>query len=106
MYDTALTKAKQLEICRPALDNCTDLSLEWMRKADNALETCQTQFDTDEKLITDLTGQVGDLETQLTTTQLKLHRNRTAAGVAWAITGGIIAGTVTTAIVAASLDAP
>jgi len=99
MYDVALTKAKQLDICRPALDHCTDTSLSWMRKADEALQACETQMDDDEELIASFQATITSQDQELATVKLKLHRNRTAAGVSWAITGGIIAGLVTTAII-------
>lgn len=106
MYNTALTKAKQLDICRPALDHCTEVSLEWMRKADEALGACQEQMDSDETLVTDLTGRITDLDNRLATSELKLHRQRTATGVSWAITSGVVVGLVTTAIIASTLDQP
>lgn len=99
MYDTALTKARQLEICRPALDECTEVGLLWLEKADNALAACQDQFDADEKHIDGLVTDLGDMETRAITAEVKLQKARTAAGVSWAITSGVVVGLVTTAII-------
>ena len=106
MYDTAVSKAKQLDICRPALDRCTDQAPEWLKKADSTLEACEVQFDSDEELIAQFKLTITNQDAEIATANLKLHRNRTAAGVAWAITGGILAGAATTIIVATSLSSP
>ena len=45
VYSTALVKARQLEICQPALDKITETSLVWQDRTYKALEKGSFQFD-------------------------------------------------------------
>jgi hypothetical protein len=101
-YTEAIYKARQLEICRPALDEITETSLQWMDRAYTAQTKCLEQFDGDEALIQDLTGQVQTFEARalLAEDRLKVARRRQA--VAWAITGGLVLGASTVIVVSVS----
>lgn len=103
-YRSAVTKARQLEICQPALDKITETSLAWQQRSYTALETCESQFDSDEELIQDLTGTVQRMEERALLAEKRLSRARTTAGVAIAVTSGVVLGVVAAGIVAASAN--
>ena len=92
MYDNALIQAKQLKICQPALDKITEETLQMADKTYAALAKCGDQFDVDETLIADLTGQVGSWETRALVAEDRLKQARRSQLVAWGITGGLILG--------------
>lgn len=99
-YDNALIKAKQLVIAADALDRCTETSLAWQKRTSDALTTCSDQFDSDESLVTTLTGQVRTLETRALVAEDRLKTARRNQAVAWAITGGLVLGASTVIVVA------
>lgn len=98
-YNQALIKAKQLEICQPALDSCATATLNWQTKALEAFDVAETQMDTDEKLIADLTKQVQTLEVRAITAESLLSEARKSKWVAWAVTGGLVLGASTVIVV-------
>ena len=98
MYDSARLQARQLQVCQPALDAIAEETLQMADRTYAALATCGSQFDTDEVLIQDLTGQVSTLETRALVAEDRLKVARKNSMVAWAVTGGILFGG-TTAIV-------
>jgi hypothetical protein len=93
-YDTALSKAKQLDICLTGLDTCTTTALEWQGRVATALQSCSDQFDTDEELIDGFSIQIRDLETDVLRAEEKASKNARMAGIGWAIVGGLVAGGV------------
>jgi hypothetical protein len=98
MYDKALVQAKQLKICQPALDSITEEMLRMADRNYEVLSKCGGQFDSDEVLINDLTGQVRDWETRALVAEDRLKSAHRRTAVAWAITGGLVLG-ATSAIV-------
>jgi len=98
-YDNALIKVKQLAICQPALDKCTDTSLEWQKRTYDALTECSNQFDSDEALIQDLTSKFQSMETRALVAEDRLKVARKNQAVAWGITGGLVLGAVTAIVV-------
>lgn len=92
MYDKALIQAKQLKICQPALDAVSEEALKMADRTYTALSKCDGQFDVDEVLIADLTGQVGSWETRALVAEDRLKVSRRNQAVAWAITGGLVLG--------------
>jgi len=99
MYDTARLKARQLDICQPALDEITEQTLQLAERNYSTLAKCGGQFDADESLIHDLTGQVQSLETRALFAEDRLKMARRNQAVAWAITGGLVLGASTVIIV-------
>ncbi len=95
MYDKALLKAKQLEICLPALDNATSQTLHWSDITNRALSACSGQFDVDATAIETLRTQVVDLEARALSAESRLKDVRSQRTVAWAIAGGLILGSAT-----------
>jgi hypothetical protein len=98
-YTSAIKQAKQLAICQPALDAITEESLKLADRAYTAISKCDGQFDVDEKLIADLTGQVGTLETRALVAESQLKQARKDKWVAWGITGGIVLGAATATVI-------
>lgn len=99
-YREALTKAKQLAICEPALDSITEKALGLQQKVAASLDSCSTQFDSDEAQINDLTAQVGSLETRALVAEDKVKDLRGQRNVAWAVAGGLVLGAVSVSVVA------
>ena len=91
-YTEALARSKQLDIVAPALERCTERSLQWQDRTYEALESCSQQFGKDEALVAQLTSDVRVWETRALLAEDKVQRSRRATTVAWAITGGIIFG--------------
>jgi len=100
MYDTARLKARQLEICQPALDAITEETLQMADRTYAALSKCGDQFDVDESLIHDLTGQVQTQETRALVAEDRLKQARKNTAVAWAITGGVVLGVSAATVIA------
>jgi hypothetical protein len=100
MYDRALTKAKQLDVCLPALDHATSVAEQWAALSGKALSACSGQFDVDEKTVEDLRAKATDAEARALAAESRLRDVRTQRTVAWAITGGLILGAVTVTAVA------
>ena len=98
MYDNARLKARQLDICQPALDTITEETLRMADQTYAALSKCSLQFDTDEILVADLTGKLQSMETRALVAEDRLKTARKNTAVAWAITGGLVLG-ATSAIV-------
>lgn len=99
MYDKALVKAKQLEICKPALDKITAETLKMAETTNRALATCGDQFDVDAEAIEKLEKIAADQEVRAIVAEDRLKQARKGQVVAWAITGGVILGaTAATAI--------
>jgi len=97
-YDTALVKAKQLAICQPALDTCTETALEWQKRSYDALTACSDQFGVDEATVSGLQAQVLEQETRARVAEGKVKQARNMAGIAWGITGGLVLGSVTVVV--------
>lgn len=96
----AVVKAKQLGICQPALDTCTEKSLAWQQRTYDALEAASVQFDEDEGLVDTLTTQVQEWETRALVAESKNKDLKTQRNTAIAITGGLILGAVAVTVVA------
>ena len=94
-YDSALATAKQLAICQPALDSCTQTSTETLAKLDAALTASKEQSDKDATLISDLTTQVKFQGDRADALAGKLKHARQSQWTAWGITGGLVLGAVT-----------
>ena len=90
-YRNAVTAGKQLQICQPALDTCTETALAWQERTYTALQTCSDQFGSDSDQITGLIIENGQLS-------FKLAKARNNQVVAWAITSGLLVGTGTVLI--------
>jgi hypothetical protein len=92
MYDNARLKARQLDICQPALDEVTEETLRMADKTYTALSKCSEQFDADEELVADLSSQLQSMETRALVAEDRLKQAKRNSMVAWAITGGILFG--------------
>jgi hypothetical protein len=99
-YRTALTKSKQLDICQPALDACTETSLAWQERTYAALEKASAQFDSDEELVNSQVQEIAKWEAQAYSYKDQRDTARQQRNVAWAITGGLILGSATVIVVA------
>lgn len=84
-YRNAVTAGKQINICQPALDRCTETALSWQERTYSALETCSDQFDVDGDRLMELESMNAQLGS-------KLSRARSNQVVAWAITSGLLVG--------------
>lgn len=91
-YTEALARSKQLDIVAPALERCTERSLQWQDRTYEALESCSQQFGKDEALVAQLTSDVKVWETRALLAEDKVQRSRRTTMVAWAITGGLVFG--------------
>lgn len=100
MYDRALIKAKQLEVCQPALDAAADQVLQWAEVGTKALTACSAQLDEDEALTKDLVGKVQTLESRALVAEGKVVDLRAQRNVAWAVTTGLLIGAAVAAAVA------
>lgn len=103
MYDRALTKAKQLDICTATLASTSDQVTRWIGISEKALTACEGQFVTDQTTIDQLTAQVKDLEVRALTAEDRLRDVKTQRNTAWAITGGLILGAVAVTAVAVGI---
>lgn len=99
MYDSARLKARQLQICEPALEAISTQTLALTERIYKTLETCGTQFEEDEKLVEDLTTQVRSLETRAVLAEDRLGQARKTSAVMSAITGGLVLGASTVLVV-------
>lgn len=102
-YTEALAKARELEVVSPALERCTERSLQWQDRVYSALEACSDQFGEDEALVAELTSDVREWETRALVAEEKVKRSRKAAAIAWSITGGILFGGIVATSVAVGL---
>ena len=94
MFSKCLADAQTLrDLVSPGLEQCQTVCTASLREAQEALEVCKTQLDTDEDRIADLVGHNASLEARIV--KLKHQRN-----VAWAIAGSLIAGSATAMILA------
>lgn len=100
MYDKALIKAKQLDVCQPALESATAQTLGWVDVSQKALNACSTQFGADATTIEGLRKQVVDLDVRAATAENHLHDARTKTVIAWAITSGLVLGAIAATAVA------
>lgn len=100
MYDRALIKAKQLDVCQPALEKATTQTLGWIGVSQKALDACSVQFGTDEQTIEGLRTQVVDLSARATTAETALKDARVQRNTAWAITSGLVLGAIAVTVVA------
>ena len=95
LYDRALIKAKQLDLCQPALEQVQATTLQWADLSRKALDACSDQFDTDEQTVEGLRQQVATLDARAYKAELLLKDLRAQRTVAWALTGGLVLGAVT-----------
>lgn len=100
MYDRALTKAMQLDICQPAFEKSAAQTLAWIEVSQKALDACQGQFDADAATVEALRGKVVDLEARANAAETRLKDVRTQRNTAWAITGGLVLGAIAVTAVA------
>jgi hypothetical protein len=99
-YDEALSKAKQLDVCRTSFDRCTTMTSAWIGVADRALASCSDQFTTDEQTVETLRQQVVDEAAKRAAAEERLHDVRGQRNTAWAIAGGLVLGAVAVTAVA------
>lgn len=99
-YDRALVKAKQLDICEPALARAADQTVRWVDVSTKALVACESQFDADQAAVEELRKTLVATEARALAAESRLRDVRTQRTVAWAITGGLILGAVTVTAVA------
>lgn len=95
MYERALTKAQQLDICQSVLEKASTTTQQWADLSGKALAACSDQFDVDAKTVEDLRTQVATLDARAYKAEVLLKDVQTQRTVAWAITGGLILGAVT-----------
>lgn len=101
-YNTALAKSRQLDICQPALDTCTDKALEMRAQCSERLTSCLGQFDADEEFVNELLAERNQFETRALVAETALKDARRDKWVAWAITGGVVLGATTVTVVTLS----
>jgi len=97
-YEKALVKAKQLEICQPALEKMTEVATTWQQRTYDEAQRCLNQYDVDGQMVQTLTKDLQDMEVRALVAEDRLKQARKRAAVAWAITGGVLLG-ATSAIV-------
>lgn len=102
MYDRALIKAKQLDICQPALEKATTVTLQWADVSKKALDACSGQFDVDAATVERLRADLVTTEARALSAESRLKDVRAQRAVAWAITGGLVLGAVAVTTVALS----
>tara|TARA_Y100000034_G_scaffold116891_1_gene155784 strand:+ start:2021 stop:2473 length:453 start_codon:yes stop_codon:yes gene_type:complete len=94
-YNQALVKARQLDIYRPALEQCLDLGSQWAGQTQAALLAVSELADSDTALTNDLVAQIAAMESRALTAEAQVGSLKMQRTVAWAITGGLIVGAVT-----------
>jgi hypothetical protein len=99
MYDTARLKARQLQICEPALEKITEQTLKMADQNYAVLATCGQQFEGDALLIQDLTGQVRTLESRALLAEDRLKGARKTSAIMSAVAGGLVLGAATVIVV-------
>lgn len=97
-YEKALVKAKQLDVCRPALEEMTEAATTWQQRTYDEAQRCLNQYDVDGQQVQALTKDLQDMEVRALVAEDRLKQARKRAAVAWAITGGVLLG-ATSAIV-------
>ena len=102
-YDTALVKAKQLEVYRPAYEACMADMDKVTRGVKDALDSCIRSGTEDERLATDLFTRLQAQEAAYLAERDKVFVLRAQRDTAWAIAGSLVLGAVaTTAVVLAN----
>ncbi|NBY13178.1 MAG: hypothetical protein EBQ76_00090 [Betaproteobacteria bacterium] len=102
-YDTALVKAKQLEVYRPAYEACMADMDKVTRGVKDALDSCIRSGTEDERLATDLYTRLREQEAAYHAERDKVLVLRSQRNTAWAVAGSIVLGAVaTTAVVLAN----
>jgi hypothetical protein len=91
-YRKALVSAKQLEICRPALEQITEDALAWQDRTYSALHECSEQFGRDEELVQQLTVQVMTSEAKNLLAIERQKKAQRVAIVSWAVSGALVLG--------------
>lgn len=99
-YDRCLTAAENLPICKQGLTQCHELSSTALGQAKSALDLCQGQFDDDAELINELTLKIATLESKGVALEEQRQNLRAQRNTAWAITGGLVLGSITVTAIA------
>ena len=99
-YREAIIKAKQLGIYQPALEACTEKSLDWQKRSFEAWDACEAQFDSDETLISDQVQSIATWEAKAYGFKDQRDTARRQRNIAWAVTGGLVLGAVTVTAIA------
>jgi hypothetical protein len=102
-YDTALVKAKQLEVYRPAYEVCMADMERTTKGVTAALDLCIRSGEGDERLANDLYTRLRAQEAAYHAERDKVLVLRSQRNTAWAVAGSIVLGAVaTTAVVLAN----
>jgi hypothetical protein len=102
-YDTALVKAKQLEVYRPAYEACMADMDKVTKGVKDALDSCIRSGTEDERLATDLFTRLQAQEAAYLAERDKVFVLRAQRDTAWAVAGSLVLGVVaTTAVVLAN----
>jgi len=94
MYDRARLKARQFEVCQPALEAITEETLAMADRTNQILAACGGQFDSDEEQISGLVDELRSMETRALVAEDRLKAARRNSGIAWGITGGVTLGVI------------
>ena len=101
-FREALAQAKELEIVKPALSECTDTTLSLTAKVQTVAKQCLTQFDGDQVRIDQMVKDIASMEQRALVAEGRLHEVKTQRTIAWSILGGVVLGAVT--VVAVTLS--
>jgi len=99
-YRAAVVKAKQLELYKTSLDECTTTSLAWQTRTSDVMRQCSEQFDHSDQTEANLVSQIKDWETRALVAEGRSKDLRNQRNTAWAITGGLVLGAVTVTAIA------
>lgn len=99
-FDKLLASQENLGVCKEALNSCQEMSKTALADAQVYYQIARDQFYVDGEMTTELTQQVVELEHDLIREKQRGSRLKAQRNVAWAITGGLILGSVTVTAVA------
>lgn len=98
-YEKALVKAKQLDVCRPALEEMTEAATTWQQRTYDEAQRCLNQYDVDGQQVQALTKDLQDMEVRALVAEDRLKQARKRTAVAWAIAGGVLLGATSAVVV-------
>ena len=94
-FREAVAQAKELEIVKPALSECTDTTISLTAKVQTVAKQCLTQFDGDQARIDQMVKDMASMEQRALVAEGRLHEVKIQRTIAWSILGGVALGAVT-----------
>jgi hypothetical protein len=99
-YDSCLSSAQNLPLCKESLAFCEEQSDWSLTQARETFQLARDQFDADEDQVAKLTEQVVQLDSDLVRTKEQLRMARSQRNLAWGVAGGLVLGAVAVTAVA------